>query len=41
VLGSWSGRDGVMSTKLPAGSGTATVVVITRSATYAAKLRAV
>lgn len=41
VIGGWTGRDGVMTTKLPAGSGTATVVVITRSASYAAKLRAV
>lgn len=42
VLGGWSGRgDGVLSAKLPAASGTATVVVITRSASYAAKLRAV
>lgn len=41
VIGGWSGRDGVLSAKLPAGRGAATVVVITRSASYAAKLRAV
>jgi len=42
VIGGWSGRgDGVLSTKLPARRGTTTVVVITRAASYAAKLRAV
>lgn len=42
VIGGWSGRgDGVLSAKLPAGSGSAIVVVITRSASYAARIRAV
>ena len=37
----WSAKEGVLSTKLSApASGTATVVVITRAAAYAARLRA-
>ena len=37
----WSAADGVLSTKLAApASGTATIVVITRGASYAARLRA-
>jgi len=37
----WSAKDGVLSTRLPAPSGgTSTLVVITRSASFAARLRA-